>query len=242
MKYKIHNRIFMDASYSFSMLEFYYDHIIASLRKSSKDFLEHADQLENSFRSKQKEFNKQEWLKHYDVYSEVYPGFFNNSFVMTACSLFEYQIKRICTLIKEEHKVPFDWDVMIGNVPTKTKRFLNFAGVTLKDDPPRIELSPPSFIPTEVPDENRIIINILWNEIENYFMVRNCIAHHNGLIQKARTPDKIKKYATEKRIFINKAGQLELLLNDDYNREICNTMEKFIQRLEIAYYSTPLPK
>jgi len=52
-------------------------------------------------------------------------------------------------------------------------------------------------------------------------MVRNCIAHHNGLIQKARNPDNVKKYAIGKGIFVDKAGQLELLLNEDFNKEAC---------------------
>ena len=81
----------------------------------------------------------------------------------------------------------------------------------------------------------------LWQDLENYYMIRNCIAHHNGFIQKARNPDKVKKYATDKKIFVDKAGQLELLLNWDFNREVCVTIGKFFQKLTSAYYGTPLP-
>jgi phosphomannomutase len=160
MKLKIHNRMFMDAWYSFSMLKFYYDHIIASLRESSKDFLDYTDKLENDYRENQKEFDKQRWLTYNKLYEEIYPGFFNNSFVISACSLFEFQIKKICNLIKEEHKMPFDWDVMNGAIPTKTKRFLRFAGVILTDDPD-------DFFHTMMPGASRIIVKELWKEIEN---------------------------------------------------------------------------
>lgn len=237
---KIYNRMFTEAWYSFSMLRFYYDHITALLRRSSNDSREFIERLKVEYKQK-KEFNEQTWQNSQKIYDKIYPGFFNNTFLISACSLFEYQIRKICTLIKEEHKMPFDWDDMDGTVPTKTKRYLRFAGVLLKDDPLKVVLPPPDFIPTEVPDESRIIIKVLWEEIENYFMVRNCIAHHNGLIQKARNLDKIKKYATEKGIFVDKAGQLELLLNEDFNKEVCNTIEKFFHKLTGAYYGTRLP-
>lgn len=233
--------MFTDAWFSFPTLRLYYEHMVALLRRSSNDIQKSGEQLEIEYEEKRKKFNKQAWQNFHKVFEEIYPGFFNNSFLISVCSLFEYQIKKIFTLVKEEHKLPIEWDDLNGNIPTRAKSFLNLAGVTLKDDPPKVVLRPPNFVPTTVPDESRIIMKVLWEEIENYFMVRNCIAHHNGLIQKARNSDKVKKYAMKKGIFVDKEGQLELLINEDFNKEACNTMEEFFQKLTDAYYGTPLP-
>lgn len=242
MRGKIFNRIFTDAEYSFSMLIFYYEHMIATLRKSSHYFQEFTERLEIENRNRQKEFDKNYWLKHYDVYTEIYPGLFNNSFIILACALFEYQIKKVCALIEEEHKAPLEWDDMEGTVLLKTRRYLGIAGVILKDDPPRIGLSPPNFVPTEVFDKDRIIMKVFWQELENYFKVRNCIAHNNGEVERLRYPDKVIEYASRMGILVDENGQRKLSLNQVFNKEVCGTMMKFFNRLMSAYYSTPLPE
>ena len=145
-------------------------------------------------------------------------------------------------LVKEEHNVPLEWDDMdYGSISTKAKRYLRLAGVTLKDDPPTIILPPPDFIPTEVQDESRIVVSVLWRAIGNYFMIRNCWVHYNGLINSARNSEKIKKYAFEKGIISDDSDNPELVINEKFAREICNTMHQFFDKLHSAYYSTPLP-
>ena len=124
----------------------------------------------------------------------------------------------------------------------KAKRVLGFVGIILKHDPPKIGFSLPLFIPTEIPDTNRIIMKALWQEFDDYFMVRNCIAHHNGFIQNLRNPNKIIKYATKKKILIDESGHLEILLNTDFNAKVCETMVKFFGKLASAYYNIPLPQ
>ncbi|MBI4285067.1 MAG: hypothetical protein HY670_04090 [Chloroflexi bacterium] len=231
---KVYNRIFTDAWSSFSLLELYYGEMVALLHRRSSDFQEYVDQLEVEYKQKQREFDKQTWLRHYDVYSALYPRFFNNSFLISACSLFEYQVKKICALIKKEHELPIDWEDMEGTVLAKTRRYLRFAGVVLTD-------SPAPFIPAAMPG-SRMMAKVLWQEIENTFMIRNCITHHNGVIEETRNPDRVKKYAAEKGLLLDKAGRQELLLHEKFNREICNTMEEFFHKLTSAYYGTPLPK
>jgi hypothetical protein len=36
-------------------------------------------------------------------------------------------------------------------------------------------------------------------------------------------------------------GQLEVQLNEGFNKGVCDTMGKFFERLMSAHYSTPLP-
>ncbi len=140
--------------------------------------------------------------------------------------------------------MPFSWDMDDSKDSTliKIKRYLKLAGVILIDDPPRIELLPPDFKPTEVVDETRVIIKALWEALGNYFMVRNCVVHNNGLINKARNPERIRQYAVEKGIILDNPSQQELLINEEFNKEVCNTMHQLFNKLHSAYYSTPLPE
>lgn len=240
---KVFNSIFMDAEYSFSMLNFYYGEINNLLHRRANDFHKHTDELEEEHKKLQRQFDKEYWLKHYDVYSEYYPHIFNNSFIISACSLFEYQVKNVYALVKKEHKLSREWDDMKkGSAPFKAKILLWHGGILLKDDPPTVVLSPPDFVPTEIHDEKRIIADKLWEELENYFRVRNCITHHNGVIQNLRYPKKVMAYASKKGILVDNGGNKALLLSQDFNREVCDTMMKFFSKLTGAYYGTPLPE
>ena len=243
MKSKVHNRIFIEASYCFINLMPYYEHMTALLRRSSKQGREFRERLKIEYQHKNREFDGQHWQDSMKIYDEVYPRFLNYSFLISACSIFEYQLKKLCDLVKEEHKMPFSWEMSLskGSVLRKIKSYLNLAGITLQDDPPRIELPPPDFKPTEVLDESRIIIKALWEALGHYFMVRNCIVHNNGLVNEARSPERVRQYATEKGIILDNLGQPELLINEKFNKEVCNTMHQFFDKLHSAYYSTPLP-
>lgn len=243
MKYKVHNEIFIDASYCFINLMPYYEHMTALLRRSSKQGREFRERLKLEHQRKNQEFNEQYWQDSQKIYDEVYPRFFNHSFLVSSCSMFEYQLKRICDLVKEEHKMPFGWEMSLSKASMlmKIKSYLKLAGIVLKDDPPRIELPPPDFKPTEVVDENRVIIKELWEALKHYFMIRNCIIHNNGVINEARNPERIRQYAAEKGIILDNPSQPELLITEEFNKEVCNTMHQFFNKLHGAYYSTPLP-
>jgi len=229
----------MDAEYSFSMLKFYYREVTDLLSRRAADFRKYTDELEEEYKNRQRPFDKAYWLKHYDVYTEYYPHIFHNSFIISACALFEFQIRKICVLVKEEHKVPLEWDDMRGSVPNRAKSFLWHGGIFLRDDPPD---SFQNWLSVNMPGGKNIPERELWQEIENYFRVRNCIAHHNGLIQKLRYPEKVTKYASKKGILVDNSGHTELLLNQDFNKEVCDTMMRFFSKLTSAYYSTPLPE
>ena len=239
---KVVNRMFMDAEFSFSMLKFYYGEITNLLRIRAEDFRKSTDEIEEEHKRLQRPFDKEYWLKHYDVYSEFYPATFSNSFIISACALFESQIQKVCALVKEEHKVPLQWDDIKGSVPTKAKSYLWHGGVLLKDDAPTIILSPPDYVFTEVFNEKRIIAERLWLELENYFRVRNCIAHHGGSISRMRYQKRIREYASSKGILVDNNGQQELRLSHDFNNKVCDTMAMFFSKLMGAYYSTPLPE
>ncbi len=242
MKDKVYNRVFTEAYYCYINLMPYYNHMTALLRKLSKESQDDREQARIDHQKKNKEFDERVWQDIQKVYAEIYPKFLNYSFLVSACSIFEYQLKRICDVVREEHKMPYSWDMDNSKDSwlIKIQRYLKEAKVILTDDLPRIELRPPDLKPTKVFDENRVIAKLLWQALSNYFMVRNCVVHNNGLINKARNPEKIRQYATEKGIILNNQGQLELLINDEFNRDVCNTMQKFFDKLRSAFYSACL--
>ena len=116
------------------------------------------------------------------------------------------------------------------------------SGIFIHDDPPKIVLPPPDFVPTEVFDENRFIASELWHDLENCYRIRNCITHHGGIISRMRYQKHIGEYALTKKILVHSKNQKELKINHEFNREVCDIMMKFFRKLMGAYYSTPLPE
>ncbi len=221
---KVYNRMFMDAEYTFSSLKFYHREVTSLLSERARHFRDYTDQLDEDSKRRNRPFDKDYWLSHYDVYTAYYPQLFNNSFVISACSLFEFQVKKICELVKEEHEVPLEWDDMEGSVPARARRFLWNAGIQLTDDPPKIVLSPPDFAPTEVYEKDRFVAQALWTALENYFRVRNCMTHHNGLVDKVRSAQRLTEYASQKGILGTGAAGRQLALNAGFNNELCDGM------------------
>lgn len=234
--------MFFKAGYSFSDLSMYYRHVVTQLHYYANGIKESGKEREEAEKGKGREFDKQHQEKFEAVFAEIWPGYFHNSFLTSACSQFEHEAKKLCAVIQEEHKMPVAWDDMSGPAPAKTKGYLKLAGITLRDDPPRVELRPPDFTPIEVYEKNRTVISALWKDLDYYYRVRNCIVHDNGLVEKARGADKLQAYATGKGILVERAGQLELQLSQDFNGTVCDTMRKFFEKLMGAYYSTPLPE
>lgn len=234
--------IFMYASYSFSSLRMYYEHVVALFSDSTKRAKGMRDRIRAEYQEKGREYDTQLMKDFHKVFDEVYPGYFHNSFLVTACSLFENEAKKVWVFIGKEHNVPIIWDDIKGPVPVRIQQLLNLAGVPFKDDPPKIERHYPDFKPVEVYNENRIIVSTLWEDLQYCYRLRNCIVHNNGLVNKARGPESITKYARGKGIIVEKEGQPEIQLNEGFNIAVCNTMGAFFNKLGGAYYSTPLPK
>ena len=244
-KIKVLDWMFFEAGFSFSLPRMYYEHVLALFDQSTKEAQEFRKQAQAEYESKGREYDTQAMRDFHRVYDEIYPNYFHNSFLITACALFEHQVKKLLALIQKEYQVPCTWDNFKGSVPARVKMLLDFAGVILRDDPPilRVELPPPDFKPTPVYNENRIIISALWKELRYYYRVRNCIIHdNNNLVEKARGSSRLQRYAIEKRIAIEKDGKYEIQLNKDFNLAVCETMRVFFSKLMDAYLRTPLPE
>jgi len=238
---KVHSMIFSDASMSFHNLRLYYEDVIALFDQSNKRSLEFRHKMRAEYKSKGREYDTDIMRDIHRFYDEICPNYFHNSFLITACSLFEHKTKEVWNFIQEEHQVPFGWHSFKKPVPERMRILLNFAGVKLRSDPPTIELRPPDFKPTKVYPENRTIISKLYKDLLYYFRVRNCLAHNNGLVLEARGSGSIRRYAQERGILAEQKGDLEIQLNKEFNLNVLDTMRKFFDRLHGVYYSTPLP-
>jgi len=227
--------------YSFYSLKLYYEHVVTLLHQASERVREAGRETEAGYKEKGREYDKEFWDKFHRVFEETYPGYFHNSFLISACSLFEHKVKKVWAFIGEEHNVPITWDDIKGPVPVRMQQLLNLVGVPLKDDSPRTELPPPDFKPVEVYNENRIVVSTLWEDLQFSYRLRNCIVHNNGLVNKARGSESITKYARDKGILIEKEGQPEIQLNEGFNIAVCDMMQKFFEKLMGTYYSTPIP-
>ena len=211
----------------------------SALRTSSNEFQDYLLELPDKAKNEQNHSPRQSMAKYQKLYDEIYPRFYNNSFLLSACSLFEYQAKIICDLIQKEHNMPFGWDEK-KSPPIRVKHYLSLAGVTLKDSPPD---SFEHWYSTNMPGNKPVIpVKEMWKELHCYFMLRNCLAHHNGIIEKSRGAYQIRNYAVKKEILDNNRGQLELGLTKKFNTEVCETMGEYFKKLMGAYYFAPLPE
>jgi hypothetical protein len=239
MKIKNFSPLFLKAEMSFHNLKLYNEHVTDSLKRSSNDSRAYIERLEAIYKNKQQRFDKQHWQKYLEIYENIYPNIFNNSFLISACSLFELQAQKVCAVIEEEHKIPIKWDDMEGNAFIKTKRFLVYAGVVLKDDAPG---SFQSWLFINMPIEKKLTVKELLYDLEHYFLVRNCIVHQNGIINKWRNQEKLKEYAIDNSIYQENPESQQIALNETFKIEVCNNMGLFFAKLSSAYYSIPLPE
>jgi hypothetical protein len=239
MKTKNYNPIFLEAEMSFHNLKLYNEYVTNSLKRSIKDSRAHFERLESIYQNKQQQFDKEYWQKYLEIYENIYPNIFDYSFLISACSLFEYQAQKVCTLIEEEHKTLINWDDMEGNAFLKTKRFLVFAGIILKDEAPG---SLPSWLFINGPNNKRPTLKELLHNVEYYFLVRNCLVHQNGNINKLRKSETIRNFAIDKGILQGNSESQEIAFNEDFKVEVCNNMGLYFAKLSRAYYSLPLPE
>lgn len=241
MKRRVYNSIFWHVSSDFHNLKLCYEHVVGLMHRSSVERRQDEEQARAECKQRNIEFNERVWRSMDKIYDDVYPGFLHNAFLLSACALFEHQIKRTSAFVEQEHELPRGcrWDDVSGSVPTRAKTILGFAGVQLKDGPPWMSSGP---LATFMPGQRTIVAKLLWNALGNYFMVRNCIAHHHGLVERTRNPDRVMDYATKNGILANKEGQPQLLLTGEFNKGVCENMQEFFWLLHGAYYATPLPE
>lgn len=141
----------------------------------------------------------------YQQYTEKFPRILCNSFLVSACSLLEYEIEDICKRLQKEKQIPISWSDLKGNILERAKNYFKLAGLNLSYN------------------------DQIWHEINYYSQLRNCIVHDNGLLRK---DDKnLINYVKEKSIISQKLLR-EVALTPQFCREVVETMQTFLVELE----------
>ncbi len=147
----------------------------------------------------------------YQFYRDEFPYILRNSFFVSAYSLLEFDIDFICKELKTKKKIPINLSDLSGDLMKRLKLYFKLAAV-------------------EYPFNNKI-----WEEINNYSKLRNCIVHSNGLLKKDdKDYEALIKYVKEKSlakeryIISDEAAELEIGLTKAFCEEAVDTMEKFI--------------
>ena len=147
-------------------------------------------------------------------YTEEFPRILRNSFLATVISLLEFELGVICGRLKTEQAIEGDWRELKGNLLEKAKRFCKSARLNLTYDAQT------------------------WQNINNFYLVRNCIVHNNGFIQGFRYRDKLLPYITQKEI-TSQENEQEIALTEKFCREVIRIMMAFTDKVWDMVYNLP---
>jgi len=182
--------------------------------KLRRQYLKWDDRIKQLPPDKQ-EFYKQYWLEEFNQYSIEFPRILRNSFLVTAISLLEFELAIICKKLKEQQQIPISWRELKGDTLEQAKRFCNVAGLNIASD-----------------NEN-------WQNIQNVYLVRNCIVHNNGSIKGSKDERKLIKFAQQERI-ISQGEDKEIDLTKQFCKEVIALTEDFTSEVwDMVYKLRP---
>jgi hypothetical protein len=150
-------------------------------------------------------------LDDYQRYSEGFPRILRGSFFVSVISLLEYEINMICERLKKEQEIEISWSDLRGDTLERAKLFFKLTGLDLTYS-----------------DQT-------WKEINNYYLVRNCIVHNRGLIKGFGQESKLRVYITQKNIISQDTIEQEIALTEHYCKEIIKTTWTFFNNIYSAY-------
>ncbi len=154
-------------------------------------------------------------------YYEEFPRILRNSFLISVISLLEYEIGRICHRLINEYPKLNDCSDLRGGVLERFKKYWKKAGLSsslFNSDP-------------------------AWDEINKYYLVRNCIVHNKGLIRGARREPGLRPYAIRKKItdeiiiFPEVRSQDHIALTKQFCEEVINNIQTFLREVFEIYES-----
>ena len=151
-------------------------------------------------------------LDFYRAYADIFPKIFRNSFLVSVHSLLEHKMDLVCKRIKEERQIPINWSDLRGDALDRFKLYSKLAGLDLKYD------------------------GQLWQEINHYSKVRNCIIHKNGLLKEFQNDKDIIDYINKKGIISQDTIEQELALTKEFCEEAIKTIRAFLMKTYEAYY------
>ena len=137
-------------------------------------------------------------------YTMKFPRILRNSFLVTAHSLLEYELNVICRKLKKACQIPISWSDLKGDKLEQAKSYFKLAGLDLSFNNPT------------------------WQEISNYYLVRNCIVHNNGLIAGVQKEQALCDYINRKKIISEDTIEEEIALTASFCKGVIDTMQYFL--------------
>lgn len=181
------------------------------LQKAKSDFEAWVNGQASKISAEERNDFNEFYIDQYWRYSERFPRILRNSFLISAHSLLEHEMAQICKRLKMERQIPLSWSDLKGDVFERFKRYCKLANLPL------------------------LYNDSTWQEINNYYMVRNCIVHQNGLVKNLQKDRDFVNYVTQKGIISDDAIEQEIALTEQFCREVIKTMEAFLYNVFNAY-------
>jgi len=186
------------------------------LRKAKVEFEAHLNEQNKKLTTADLSYEELDGIsefygEEYWLYSEKFPRILRNSFLVSAHSLLEYEMNVICKRLRKEQQIPVTLSDLKGDELERVKLFFKNAGLSL--------------------DYN----GSTWQEINNYYLVRNCIVHNSGLIKGSKREQDLRTYITQKKIISQDTIQEEVALTEQFCEKVINTMQSFLSEVYKAY-------
>lgn len=214
--------VFESAGSDMESLLDYFPVVAASLAQANSDYLERKERYQK---------NSPWWMDDDSTSGDVdnplaglgeyglgFPRFFLYSYMISACSLFEYEIRLVHKVYVHFKVIDFPWNKgcnkLDNGLVDEARKVIETIGLKIDEE-----------------EET-------WKKIEDYFMVRNCIVHNNGLIEESVYPDKLMEYARDAEILPEHAeleDEPRLELSAEYCEEVVNTMHDLFEDLYIVH-------
>jgi hypothetical protein len=180
------------------------------LQKAKVEFEAWSDERVKELPAEQRQEFYDFYQDDYWQYAEKFPRILRNSFLVSAHSLLEYEIKLICSRLKKEQQIPISLSDLKGDtILDRTKLYCKLAGLDFPFNDPT------------------------WKEIKQYSKVRNCIVHTNGLLKEFQDKDKkgLIPYLTKKGIISQDTIEQEIALTEQFCAEVVETIQAFLENL-----------
>ncbi|OGO30514.1 MAG: hypothetical protein A2Z29_11030 [Chloroflexi bacterium RBG_16_56_11] len=197
-------------SYRMDELKKYLDVTEKYLKKAKAEFETWSDEQVEGLPTNQRQEFYDFYQDDYWQYDERFPRILRNSFFVSAISLLEYELNLLCSRLKKDYDIRINLSDFRGGTLEQIRKYLQNARLAF-------------------PLNNRN-----WQEINNYYKLRNCIVHVNGLVMELEHKDRINliPYLKRKGLVSQDTIKQEIALTKSFCEEVIGTIQNFLIELE----------
>lgn len=150
----------------------------------------------------------------YWLYESRFPRILRNLFLVSCWAVLEREMTDICNRLKRKKEIPISLGDLRRDIDVleRGKLYFKLAGLSVSYN------------------------NQTWQELKRYYIIRNCIVHKNGLVSELQGEKHFMAYLTSKGIISDDTIEQEIALNEQFCREVINTIRTFLENLYNAYH------